>query len=155
MINFRKIMTMLVVMFQSVTYANAESTIYIFQRSVGLVATTYSINNKFVGTFNEIKKAVSKPHKTFIYSAGKQKCILKSEGKAIVMVSGDYIEDGETKKDYWMAEIQVNLTDGSVHYIKLSPKGFNNCQLKEIKEEEALKLLKDDKYSWRPEYIEE
>ena len=54
-----------------------------------------------------------------------------------------------------VAEIQLNLSEGSVHYVKLSFKGMNDVQLKEVEEKEGLKLLKDKKYKELPEFIEQ
>ncbi len=50
-------------------------------------------------------------------------------------------------------EIQLNLTPGSIHYIKLDNKGLKDIILKEITEKEAQKMLKDKKYEILPEYI--
>ena len=54
-----------------------------------------------------------------------------------------------------VAEIQLNLSEGAVHYIQLKFKGLNDVQLKELSEKEGLKLLKDKKYKELPDYIEQ
>ena len=51
------------------------------------------------------------------------------------------------------AEIQLNLSEGSIHYVKIDPKGVSNIQFKEITEKEALKLMK--KSTALPEFIQE
>ncbi len=53
------------------------------------------------------------------------------------------------------AEIQLNLTDGSVHYVELTNKGLNDSQFKILTEKEGLKRLAKDKYKPLPDYIEE
>ena len=51
------------------------------------------------------------------------------------------------------AEIQLNLTPGSVHYVSLAMKGLMNIQFKELTEKEGLKRLKDKKYAILEDYI--
>ena len=53
------------------------------------------------------------------------------------------------------AEIQLNLSEGSVHYIKVEAKGLNDIQIKEVEGKEVQKLLKDKKYKELPDYIEQ
>lgn len=89
------------------------------------------------------------------YQPAYRKCLFKEDGK--VLFSVDYaftnVRTGEVRK--LAAEIQLNLEEGSVHYIQLAFKGLNDIQFKELTEKEAAKLLKDKKYKELPDYVEE
>jgi len=94
------------------------------------------------------------PHRQ--YHPGKKKIVLKDEGKVLFSAKYTfYANMDRSNPRELVAEIQLNLSDGSVHYIKVGAKGLNDIQIKEVDEKEGLKLLKDKKYKELPEYIEQ
>ena len=89
-----------------------------------------------------------------VYDPCVKKCILNREGKTVVSFDFKYINHANGSTNNMAAEIQLNLSEGSVHYIKICRKGFSDVQIKEIKEKEANKKLKDKKWEKLPDYIE-
>ena len=138
----------------------AESTVYIFMKSVGNITTTMSLNGKEVFDMTgPVKKTISPVPPMRIplyqYSACKKKCIVKEEGKVLFSLDSKHINATNEKVTNFAAEIQLNLTEGSVHYIMITNKGINDVQIIELEEKKANKLLNDKKYIYLPEYIGE
>lgn len=152
------------VLILSVVYSvktKADSTVYLFVPSVGnMYNGTLEINGDVVIPFQgSVKKEVKAPgwYPMKFYNAYKKKLTFKQEGKIVLRFTSDKFDakTGTTAQKYWMAEIQFNLSEGSVHYAKLAPKGFSNCQFKIITEKEAEKMIKDNKkYESLTEYVE-
>ena len=154
--------TMMVVVFiiVSCSVVFADSVVYLFVPSRA-VPIPVKINNQEVfrmdGTLKGNKYAT-------YYSACQKKCVLKSEGKVIISMdfsfkTSDFSPSaaatvGDVTR-HWANEIQLNLSENSVHYVKITSKGLNDVQFKEITEKEAQKLLKNKKYVRLPDYIEE
>lgn len=138
----------------------AQSTVYFF---VGLTASnecTLKINGVEIGELRgPLKKTMNPvppmkvPYKT--YSPCYKKCTINEEGKVLFTIDYKFTNVNTLAVSEIPSEIQLNLSNGSVHYVKLAPKGFNNNQLKELTEKEAQKLLKDTKYVALPEYTQE
>lgn len=80
---------------------------------------------------------------------------MKDEGKVLLSAKYTFYAnmDRSNPRDM-VAEIQLNLSEGSVHYIKIGAKGLNDIQIKEVNEKEGEKLLKDKKYKELPDYTE-
>lgn len=142
------------------TSAFAQSTVYIFMRSLANSDCTMSINGgepfSIQGPFKKAMANVINPSMpTKIYHPAIKKCIIKEEGKALFAANLDFtnVINGTVRK--MAAEIQLNLSEGSVHYIKVGAKGLNDIQIKEVDEKEGLKLLKNKKYKELPDYVEE
>lgn len=91
----------------------------------------------------------------YIYSPWVKKCTLNKEGKNLFSFDCKQINPTNLKESDYVAEIQLNLYNGSKHYIILTNKGLFDVQLKELTEKEAEKLLKNKKYVALPEYIEQ
>lgn len=140
-----------------------ESTIYLFLPSVvHIVNGRIDINGTDSFDFQgDLKKEdylwgkLTYPIKTF--HACKKKIILKSEGKVILSYSADKYDfkTGNVIKDFWKAEIQVNCSEGSEHYVKVDFKGFSDCQLKLMDSKEFNKRMNDKKYILLDEYYEQ
>lgn len=135
----------------------ADSEVYIFFPWKHFVPVPIKINNQEVfkmdGTRGGNRYVIT-------YSPCKKKCVLKSEGKIIISNDfsyklSDYSPSSAAsigdRTDHFASEIQLTLSENSVHYIQI----INKYQFKEITEKEAQKLLKNKKIVQLPDYIEE
>lgn len=153
-------MVTLAIMLCGTTAANAQSTVYVFMRSAFNAECVMSINGgESFDICGPLKKTIMNlhgPEPNRQYHPGKKKIVLKDEGKALFSAKYTFYAnmDRSNPRDM-VAEIQLNLSEGSVHYIKVGAKGLNDIQIKEVDEKEGLKLLKDKKYKELPEYIEQ
>ena len=152
--------TMLTVIFGLLftTEINAQSTVYFFVPLTASNECTLKMNGMEIGELRGPLKKTIKPmaplkiaYKT--YAPCYKKCVVKQEGKVLFAIDYKFTNATTLAVSEIPAEIQLNLSEGSVHYVKLAPKGINNNQFKEITEKEAQKLLK--KNAALPEYIEE
>lgn len=140
---------------------HAQSTIHFFCPSLGNVETTLKINGEEIGDLRgPVKKTYEAipPHTLYgsvIYHACMKKCLLNDEGKALFSIDITFLNavNGDISK--YASEIQINLMDGDIHYIVVSPKGLNDLELKEVSTKEGGKLLKNKKYIQLPDYISE
>ncbi|MBE6259580.1 MAG: hypothetical protein E7107_01965 [Prevotella sp.] len=148
------------IMLCGTTIANAQSTVYVFMRSAINADCVMAINGgepfEIRGPLKKTMMNLSGPEPNRFYHPAKKKIVLKEEGKALFSAKYTFYAnmDRSNPRDM-VAEIQLNLSEGSVHYVKLSFKGMNDVQLKEVEEKEGLKLLKDKKYKELPEFIEQ
>lgn len=139
---------------------NAQSTVYVFMRSSANADCVMSVNG---GEAFEIRGPLKKtmmnlhgPEPNKFYHPAKKKIVLKDEGKALFSAKYTFYANMDRSNPRNMvAEIQLNLSEGSVHYIKVGAKGLNDIQIKEVDEKEGLKLLKDKKYKELQEYVEQ
>ena len=141
-------------------FANAQSTVYVFMRSIMNAECVMSINGGepfgICGPFKKASMNPVGPEPNRHYYPGKKKIVLKEEGKALFSAKLTYYHLMDRNNPREMAaEIQLNLSEGSVHYLKVGRKGLNDIQIKEVDEKEGLKLLKDKKYKELPEYVEQ
>ncbi len=158
--NLFRLMAVVVILLSGASSAYAQSTVYVFMRSSINADCVMAING---GEPFEIRGPLKKtminlhgPEPNRFYHAAKKKIVLKDEGKALFSAKYTFYADMDRSKPRDMvAEIQLNLSEGSVHYIQLKFKGLNDVQLKELSEKEGLKLLKDKKYKELPDYIEQ
>lgn len=139
---------------------SAQSTVYIFLPKIGNhECFIYMNGEKLFEMRGPLKKTYnlgedySTPYR--IYSACQKKAIFQEEGKIILSFKSTftYAKNGNTTD--LAAEIQLNLTPGSVHYVKITNKGLNDVKMLEIKEKEGLKLLNNKSYVKLPDYIQE
>lgn len=148
------------IMLSGTNVANAQSTVYVFMRSSVNADCVMSINGsepfEIRGPLKRTMMNLHGPEPNKFYHPAKKKIVLKEEGKALLSAKYTFYAnmDRSNPRDM-VAEIQLNLSEGSIHYIQLSFKGMNDVQLKEISEKEGLKLLKDKKYKELPEFIEQ
>ena len=139
---------------------NAQSTVYVFMRSSVNADCVMSINGgqsfEIRGPLKRTMMNLSGPEPNRFYHAAKKKVIIKEEGKALFSAKYTFYAnmDRNNPRDM-VAELQLNLSEGSVHYIQLKFKGMNDVQLIELSEKEGLKLLKDKKYKELPDYTEQ
>lgn len=149
--NVCKIMMVFAFIVVSCSVTFAESVVYIFAiQSWSPIPIMVNNQEVFKMEGNSIGKGL-----TARYSACKKKCIFKSEGKIIFSVDFKMSTPAYPNNVLRFAtEIQLNLSENSVHYIRLSSKGINDMQFKEITEKEAQQLLKKKSYILLPDYIE-
>lgn len=136
----------------------AQSTVYIFMRSVGNFQSSIKLNGeKTFSLQGGVKKIIPVNNGKFLttYNAIRKKFVLKNEGKYHFQYVGVFTNCNNGKTIDYTAEIQVNASEGSTHYYELVPKGLYDIQFKELKEKEGSKLLKKDKYQVLTDYIEE
>jgi hypothetical protein len=143
----------------TMTQASAQSTVYFFVRSVTSAEVKILKNGTEIFDLRgPVKKTVNPvgPMKlpSVSYYPAYRKCQFKDEGKVLFATDFAFtnITTEEVKK--YAAEIQVNLSEGDIHYIQLTWKGINDIQFKEIDEKTATKLLKDKDLKELPEYTE-
>ena len=136
---------------------SAQSTVYFFTPSTSSNECTLKMNGNEIGELRgPLKKTMEHsmfkiPYKT--YDAAYKKCVIKEEGKVLFAVDYKFTTCRTLDVSEIPAEIQLNLSEGSVHYVRLAPKGVTNMQFKEITEKEAQKLLK--KGVELPDYVQE
>jgi hypothetical protein len=136
----------------------AQSTVYVFAPKLMNVEGGLKINGKNVGELKGPLQKTIKPVEPMkiaakVYSPCVKKCILKDEGKTLFTAEYEYTNYMNLSVSNYACEIQLNLSEGSIHYISIKQKGFGDMQFKEITEKEAQKLLK--KNVALPDYIEE
>lgn len=165
MLHYNSYRTFALVFFMvtSQLFCFGESTIYLFLPSVAhIVNGRIDINGTESFDFQgKLKKEdylwgkLIYPIKTF--HACKKKVILESEGKVLINYSADKYDfkTGNVIKDFWKAEIQVNCSEGSEHYVKVDFKGFSDCQLKFMDIKEFNKRMNDTKYIQLDDYYEQ
>ena len=146
----KKIFLLLVILYFSCSIIFAESVVYIFARQ-SWTPIPIKINNQKVFEMkgNPIGKGTSAR-----LSACKKKCTLKSEGKVIISFNMSVTHPVTKIVFPFASEIQLNLSENSVHYIEIGYKGINDMQIKEIPEKSAQKLLKANGYVLLSDYVE-
>jgi hypothetical protein len=143
--------------FLGVSYMSAQSTVIFFTPSTSSNECVLKMNGNVIGELRgPLKKTTEHsmfkiPYKT--YEAAYKKCVIKEEGKVLFAVDYTFTNCTTLAVSEIPSEIQLNLSEGSVHYVRLAPKGVSNLEFKEITEKEAQKLLK--KATALPEYTQE
>lgn len=146
-----------VLLFLGVMSVSAQSTVYFFVPSIGNCECALKMNGDSIAQLRgPYKKTINNsvfkvPY--VVYDDAYKKCTFKEEGKVIFVVDYRYQIPSTLETKQLLAEIQINLSEGSVHYIRMAPKGMYNMQLKEITEKDAQKYFK--KSAELPEYIQE
>lgn len=142
--------------------AYSQSTVYFFMKKIGgNIDLRLKLNGKEILKINPpVKKTYPADDDTFriphyIYSPWFKKCTINKEGKVLFSFDAKQTNTTNLKVSNMFAEIQLNLTEGSTHYVYLTNKGLFDMQLKELTEKEAKKLMNDKKYVSLPEYVEQ
>ena len=124
----------------------AQSIVYFFNRSWTNVECNLSYNGKPIG---ELRGPVKKYLPNLrggapipMYSACSKKCVLKGDGKAVFVVDFKFTNTVNQEELITSAEIQIDFSDGQVHYIELTNKGLNDIHFKELSEKKGQKMLK-------------
>ncbi len=155
----KRLFLVLVVLLGGMLCSYAQSTVYFFMRSVSNSTCMMKLNGKDVfemrGPLKKTMKAVGPMiYPVHVYSPSKRKCTFKNKGKMLFTFDMKYTlpTTGEVKT--YLAEIQLNLTEGSVHYVRIGAKGLNDVQFTELTQKEGEKLLKNKKYIPLDDYVE-
>ena len=130
----------------------AQSTVYFFAIE-SWVPIPIKINNQdaFV-----LKGSPKGKNLTSRYSPCRKECILYSEGKIVFSFEFLRTNQANTNIVYKYAdEIQLTLSENSVHYILVKSKGFNDYTFQELSEKDGEKLAKNKKYVLTPKYVEQ
>ena len=147
-------------MWISVIGAYAQSTVFFFTKSFENSEITLKMNGQEIGELRgSVKKTVgpiaSMKLPSISYHPCKKKCVINDEGKVIFSVDFKFTNVGTLAVSELDTEIQLNLSNGSIHYIMLENKGLKDIRLKEISEKDAKKMLNDKKYEMLPDYIQQ
>ena len=136
---------------------SAQSTVYFFIPSNGSYECNLKMNGNDIGELRgSLKKTMNDeilktPYK--VYNAAYKKCVVKEEGKVLFAIDYKFTNCTTLNVSEIPAEIQLNLSEGSVHYVSVAPKGVSNIQLKELTEKDAQKYFK--KSEELPEYTQQ
>lgn len=158
--NTLRVSAFLLIFVFSASSTFAQSTVYFFAKSFDNSEITLKMNGEEIGELRgSVKKTVGPmgPMKipSVSYNACKKKCVIKEEGKVLFSVDFKFTNASTLAVSELDTEIQLNLSEGSVHYVQLENKGLKDIRLKEISEKEAQKLLNDKKYEFLPEFIQQ
>lgn len=130
----------------------AQSTVY-FVSETSWVPVPINVNNQKV---IELKGELKGNKYASYHSPCKKKCTLYSEGKVIFSFDFERPNYSNSNAPFKHAgEIQVTLSENSVHYIRFKSKGWNDYTFEELSEKEGEKLFAKKKYVLTPEYIEQ
>ncbi len=137
-------------------FTEAQSTVYIFLRETVNSEVPVTKNGEFLfdmrGPLKKTKENGSFVLPLNTYSESYRKCTFNDDGKVVIGFQYKYTIPVNAQVITYADEIQLNLSPGSVHYLFITRKGFNNVQIKEISEKDANKKMKDKKYVELPEY---
>lgn len=134
----------------SISTVSAKSTVYVFAVE-SWVPIPVKINNQEAF---EMRGTPKGRDMTARFSACKKKCTLDSEGKIIFSFEFSRTNQATGTVYNYADEIQLNLSEGSIHFIQIKPKGFNDYTFKELSEKDANKLLNNKKSLLLPEYVQ-
>lgn len=143
----KKLFLLLIVIISTGLSVNAESTIYVFLKSMSNTDTRISINGQEVCDLNgTIKKTLQPGYGLAVPFITREACFRKitinNEGRVIVSVSFDYTIASNGKVDTYKAEYPLDLEDGETYYLQVTSKGLHDTQIKEPKEKDIKKWLK-------------
>ena len=160
LLNQSRIAVFILMMGLTAIGAYAQSTVYFFAKSFDNSEITLKMNGQEIGELRgSVKKTINPigPMKiaSVSYNPCKKKCVINEEGKVLFSVDFKFTNVGTLAVSELDTEIQLNLTEGSVHYIMLENKGIKDIHFKEISEKDAQKMLNDKKYEMLPEYVQQ
>lgn len=154
----------------SMPYTSAQSEVYIFLGKTHYISSldiyvddniVYTATEKDIEYPSEWGSFFGKTEYDPIFAASKIKLLLNHDGKTLIRLKGKMLlpppgiekaRDTSTyKKSETLIECQLNLTEGSVHY--LTP-GRKN-RFKEMDPKKGEKEWNNKKYRELPEYIEQ
>lgn len=97
------------------------------------------MNGTLVKTFN-LKNGTYK-----VYSPCHRTINLNEEGKKMFTVNAEFTNANNGQTTHLEAEILLNLSSQSKHYIHITNKGLYDIQMKELTEKDAMKMLSNKK----------
>lgn len=142
----KKLTILILLLIAAFTSVNAESTIYVFFRSMSSTDTHIAIDGKTICDLNGPIKRTIKPCGNLRYpfhtlAACYRKIVIDGEGKIIVSLTMDYMNCCNGSVNTGKAEYPLDIEDGETYYLTMKPKGLHDIKLEEPKEKDVKKWL--------------
>lgn len=119
----------------------AQGIVYFFGKSLPNVECYLSFNGKQLGELRgPVKRYLPNLHGGTpipMYSACSKKCVLREAEKAVLVTKFKFTNSVNQEELITSAEIQIDFSDGQVHYVELTNKGLNDIQFKELSEKKG------------------
>lgn len=127
--------------------ANAESSIYMFLRSVGNSDTKVYVDGKEVADLNgPVKKTMPAgwglAYPLVLSEPCYRKIDVNGEGKVVVSITSEYKNPMNGNITNFKAEYPLEIEDGESYYLELTNKGLSDMKINELKEKAAVKKMK-------------
>lgn len=144
--NMKRIFFMMLMCITVAMGMQAESTVYVFLKSMSSTDTHVAIDGKTICDLNGPIKRTIKPTANLIYpfhtlEACFRKIKVSGEGKIIIAATMDYKNCTNGNVTTYKGEYPLDIEDGETYYLQLTSKGLNDIQIKEPKEKDALKWI--------------
>lgn len=126
--------------------ASAESTVYVFIKSVGNTDIQIYTDGKQVCDLNGPEKkrmTYGLEIPLVLTESCYRKLTFPSESKIVLSATMLYVNPSNRKETNYKAEIPLDLEDGETYYVELGRKGMKDCQMKQHEEKKVKKWLKD------------
>lgn len=141
--------------------AEAQSVVYLIGKKFANAESEVTVNGKdkfeFRGPVDKVK--VTPPTSmtdTLVLTTYKsciKKCTFNEPGKVLLNWKYNYTNPVNKNVQHYESEIQLNLTEGSVHYVELKIKITNDIEMVELNEKKGAKLVAKGKHVTLPEYV--
>jgi len=129
--------------------AMAESTVYLFLKSVANTDARIAVNGKDICDMNAaIKKVMNNDMFVIPMKQAKdctRKLIFNKEGKVVISATLVYTNPMKNKTTTMKGETQLDLVDGETYYVEITNKGLTDVQLKIMEEKKGEKRLAQKK----------
>lgn len=129
--------------------AMAESTVYLFLKSLGNTDVGIAVNGKNVCDMNAaIKKTMNNEMFKVPLKLAKdctRKLIFNKEGKVVISATLVYTNPMKNTKNTMKGETQLDLVDGETYYVEITNKGLTDVQLKIMEDKKGVKRLAQKK----------
>lgn len=122
----------------------AESTVYVFLKSMYNTDTTIAINGADVCELNgSVNKTMD------VYGGGSMikrngcyhKIVIEGEGQILLTGTMLYTVPKNGNVNTYKGEISLDITDGDTYFLELTSKGIHDMQIKEVSEKKSSKWL--------------
>lgn len=126
--------------------ASAESTVYVFIKSVGNTDVQILVDGKQVCDLNGPEKKRTTYGLEIPLVLAKscyRKLTFSSESKIVLSAKMHFVNAYNRNETDYKAEIPLDLEDGETYYVELGRKGMKDCQMKQHEEKKVKKWLKD------------
>lgn len=130
----KKLLTLIVALMAFTFVTNAESTVYLFLKSMGNTDAKIFINGKEVTDMNASIKKTMHPdmYKLPLKLANDctRKLTINNEGKTVIAADMTYTNPMKGTESRMKGEITLDLEDGETYYVEITNKGLTDVQLK-------------------------
>lgn len=143
----KKLLLLLMVTVAACLSVNAESTIYVFLKSMSNTDTRINIDGQEVCNLNgTVKRTIQPGYGIVVPFITREACFrkitLNNEERVVVSVSIDYTIPSNGKVNTYKAEYPLDLESGENYYLQVTSNGLNDIQIKDPKEKDVKKWLK-------------